>query len=80
MPDLVTPTLPSDEAAVALQGVVAGTAILTLDGAERIFVGVTAGSGARYVSGPYEWWTKGADATLSELMTEGQPRSCTARP
>ncbi|WP_420342401.1 MliC family protein [Paenirhodobacter sp.] len=55
-------------------------AILTLDGAERIFVGVTAGSGARYVSGPYEWWTKGADATLSELMTEGQPRSCTARP
>lgn len=42
---------------------------------------VVAGSGARYVGGPYEWWSKGqTDATLSNLMSEDQsPLSCQAK-
>lgn len=31
---------------------------------------VVAASGARYAGGRYEWWTKGDDATLYDLMTE----------
>jgi membrane-bound inhibitor of C-type lysozyme len=35
-----------------------------------VFVNVLSGSGAKYVSGKYEWWTKGNDATLHDV-TEG---------
>lgn len=34
------------------------------------FVNVISGSGAKYVAGKYEWWTKGNDATLHDV-TEG---------
>jgi membrane-bound inhibitor of C-type lysozyme len=35
-----------------------------------VFVNVISGSGAKYVAGQYEWWTKGPDATLHDV-TEG---------
>jgi membrane-bound inhibitor of C-type lysozyme len=45
-------------------------AIIPVDGHELTFVNVLSGSGAKYVSGQYEWWDKGADATLHDV-TEG---------
>ncbi|WP_295047783.1 MliC family protein [uncultured Paracoccus sp.] len=51
-------------------------ALLPLDGEQRIFVNVIAASGARYVSGEYEWWTKGRSATLTNAMNEAETQSC----
>ena len=45
-------------------------AIVPIDGEDIVFVNVISASGAKYVSGVYEWWNKGADATLSDI-TEG---------
>ncbi|MGN7870952.1 Membrane-bound lysozyme inhibitor of C-type lysozyme precursor [Paracoccus haematequi] len=53
-------------------------AILPIDGQQRIFVNVISGSGARYVSGQYEWWTKGGTATLSDAMWDGSRQECVA--
>ena len=41
-----------------------GFAVLPVDGKNRLFVTLLSGSGARYCSGPYVWWSKGAEATL----------------
>ncbi len=43
-------------------------AILRPAGKPMLFVNVVSGSGARYVAGPYEWWTKGHEGTLRDLM------------
>ncbi len=51
-------------------------AILPVDGVERIFVAVISGSGVRYVSGPYTWWTKGKTAMLENVMTEHGTINC----
>lgn len=51
-------------------------ALVPIDGKERIFVNVIAASGARYVSGEYEWWTKGSSATLTNLSDPDNPRDC----
>lgn len=53
-------------------------AILPVDGAERIFVNVISGSGARYASGQYIWWSKGNTATLENQMEEGSLQDCVA--
>jgi membrane-bound inhibitor of C-type lysozyme len=45
-------------------------AIVPVDGADMVFVNVISASGAKYVAGQYEWWSKGADATLHDV-TEG---------
>ena len=45
-------------------------AIIPIEGVDIVFVNVLSGSGAKYVSGQYEWWNKGADATLHDV-TEG---------
>lgn len=45
-------------------------AILPVDGNNHVFVTTLSGSGARYVSGPYEWWNKGNEGTLRDLMQE----------
>jgi membrane-bound inhibitor of C-type lysozyme len=45
-------------------------AMIPLDGSVLLFNTVLAGSGAKYVSGKYVWWTKGADGSLYDL-TEG---------
>jgi membrane-bound inhibitor of C-type lysozyme len=45
-------------------------AILPVNGQNQIFATTLSGSGARYVSGPYEWWSKGDEATLRDLMQD----------
>lgn len=45
-------------------------ALLPVDGRTQVFVTTISGSGARYVSGPFEWWTKGDEATLRDLMQD----------
>ena len=43
-------------------------ALLRLEGKSLLFVTVMSGSGARYVSRQYEWWTKGNEATLRDTL------------
>jgi membrane-bound inhibitor of C-type lysozyme len=48
----------------------AGTAALALLHAGQettVLANVTAASGAKYMGGPYTWWTKGEAATLYDL-------------
>lgn len=45
-------------------------ALLPVDGEVHVFVTALSGSGARYVSGPYEWWDSGDEATLRDLMQD----------
>lgn len=56
-----------------------GGAIVTFGGNTLAFDSASSGSGARYTTavGPYaiaplEWWTKGRDATLSELASHSR--------
>ncbi len=43
-----------------------GTVTLTVpDGATKVLSQAVSGSGARYVSGPYEWWEHQGEATYS---------------
>lgn len=42
-------------------------AILPVEGQSLLFVTTISGSGARYVSGRYEWWSKGEEGTLRDL-------------
>ncbi|WP_170167128.1 MliC family protein [Paracoccus methylarcula] len=51
-------------------------AILPVDGVERVFVNVIAASGARYVAGEYEWWSKGDMASFTDLAEDGSRREC----
>lgn len=46
-------------------------AILRLDGKRLLFVNVLSASGARYAHGHRVWWTKGAEARLTDL-TQGE--------
>ncbi|NYH99630.1 MliC family protein [Cupriavidus plantarum] len=43
-------------------------ALMRIDDKPMVFVNVMSGSGARYVGGRYEWWTKGEDGNLRDLM------------
>jgi len=40
-------------------------AYLPVDGTRHVFVTVMSGSGAKYASGPYVWWTKGPQGNLT---------------
>jgi membrane-bound inhibitor of C-type lysozyme len=40
-------------------------ALVPVEGQTLVFVTVLSGSGARYASGPWIWWTKGPTATLT---------------
>lgn len=56
-------------------------AMVPVEGEDLIFVNVISGSGARYVSGQYEWWTRGNEAFFSDAMTaegesEAEPVTC----
>lgn len=52
-------------------------AFLTVGGKKLVFVNVVAASGARYVAAGFEWWTKGADATFTDLQHTGMaPVTC----
>lgn len=52
-------------------------AIMPLGGEELIFVNVVAASGARYVNGTREWWTKGDDASLRDTASDADAVECT---
>lgn len=43
-------------------------ALVPVEGESLIFASVLSASGARYVSGPYEWWSHQGEATLRDLM------------
>lgn len=45
-------------------------AIVPIDGKDLVMTNVVTASGAKYVSGVWEWWNKGADASLHNV-TEG---------
>ena len=53
-------------------------ALVPVEGDMLVFVAVVAGSGARYVSGPYTWWASGRSANLSNLFEgeDTEPVSC----
>lgn len=46
-------------------------AIIPLEGEEIVFVNVVAASGARYLSGMWEWWAKGKEASLTRVDQAG---------
>ena len=53
-------------------------AIVPIGPRKLVFVNVLSGSGAKYVAGQYEFWTKGTDATLTDLQADPQtPVTCT---
>ncbi|MBB3011858.1 MliC family protein [Cupriavidus alkaliphilus] len=43
-------------------------AVFRIDGKPVLAVSTVSASGARYVGGRYEWWTKGESGTLRDLM------------
>lgn len=45
-------------------------AILPVDGVNHVFATTIAASGARYVSGPYEWWSHQGEGTLRDMMQD----------
>lgn len=45
-------------------------AIMPVDGETHIFATTISASGARYVSGPFEWWNKGDEGTLRDLTQD----------
>ncbi|WP_349295768.1 MliC family protein (plasmid) [Thioclava sp. 'Guangxiensis'] len=51
-------------------------ALLPVEGDRRVFVNVVSASGARYMSGQYEWWTAGEHATLSDLIKDKPLLQC----
>jgi membrane-bound inhibitor of C-type lysozyme len=51
-------------------------ALIPIDGIERVFVLTVSASGARYLSGQHEWWSKGDAATLDDTLTEAPAQDC----
>lgn len=45
-------------------------AVIPVGGERLIFVATISASGARYVSGPFEWLAKGPEATFSDLRQD----------
>ncbi|ODT69608.1 MAG: hypothetical protein ABS75_16130 [Pelagibacterium sp. SCN 63-23] len=62
-----------DEQALTVQYINAAPnflAILPVDGVNHVFATTIAASGARYVSGPYEWWSHQGEGTLRDMMQD----------
>lgn len=51
-------------------------AIVPVGPRKMVFVNVMAASGAKYVAGQFEFWTKGAEATLSDLQADPPSVNC----
>lgn len=53
-------------------------AIVPVDGESLVFVNVISASGARYVSGQYEWWSRGNEAFFSDAVDDenAEPIDC----
>lgn len=45
-------------------------AIVPVDGEAHIFATTISASGARYISGPFEWWSHQGEATLRDLTQD----------
>ena len=63
-----------DEQALGVQYINAAPnflAVVPVDGQNLVFASTISASGARYVSGPYEWWSHQGEATLRDL-TQGE--------
>ena len=45
-------------------------ALVPIGPQKLVFVSVLSGSGVKYVSGQFEFWTKGSDATLTDLQVD----------
>ncbi|MCP8883697.1 MliC family protein [Devosia sp. XJ19-1] len=45
-------------------------AILPVEGQSLVFATTLSASGARYVAGPYEWWSHQGEATLRDLTQD----------
>jgi len=52
-------------------------ALLPVGGQKLVFVNVISADGAKYVAGQYEFWTRGAEATLTDVQAEPQTVACT---
>lgn len=69
----------SDERDYAVRYVNSGVnhlALIEWNDQTMVFANVLAASGSRYVSGPYEWWSKGDEVTLRNAMDEGSMITC----
>ncbi|PRY92861.1 membrane-bound inhibitor of C-type lysozyme [Hasllibacter halocynthiae] len=55
-------------------------ALVEVGGRERLFVNVVSASGARYVSGRWEWWSARGDARLTDLTDGGGGTECAGLP
>lgn len=53
-------------------------ALVPIDGEPRVFVNAVSGSGARYVAGQYEWWSKGTVGGLRDVMSDEVLLDCEA--
>ena len=51
-------------------------ALIPVGGSERVFVATVSASGARYVAGAQEWWTKDDSATLDDTTNNAPPVEC----
>ena len=62
-----------DDSALSVQYINAAPnflAIVPVEGETLVFASTVSASGARYVSGPYEWWSHQGEATLRDLMQD----------
>ena len=62
-----------DDSALSVQYINAAPnflAIVPVEGEALVFASTVSASGARYVSGPYEWWSHQGEATLRDLMQD----------
>ena len=51
-------------------------AIVPVGPYKMVFVNVLSADGAKYVAGQFEFWTKGSDATLTDLQADPKSVSC----
>jgi membrane-bound inhibitor of C-type lysozyme len=51
-------------------------AIVPVGPRKMVFVNVISASGAKYVAGQFEFWTKGAEATLTDLQADPPSVNC----
>lgn len=51
-------------------------ALVPVGGVRRVMVASISADGVRYVSGRYQWWTKGREATLKDRMSKRPGQAC----
>jgi len=50
--------------------------LVAVEGDTRLFVNVAAASGAKYVTGAYEWWSRGDGAVLRNVLADTTLLDC----